>query len=184
MSRPRRPSGDKITGMTAVTTPGATVAALVERARAGQPAWAQVPLRARLERVRAFRRLLVARCDALCAAVARDLGKPPEEVLGGEVLPLADACAFLERQAHSLLRPRRVPRGQRPLWLWGQRDTVHRRPRGVIAIIGTWNYPLFLNGGQVVQALTAGNAVDWKPSEVAPASAAALHGLLLRAGFP
>src|SRR5439155_9998895 len=99
-------------------------------------------------------------------------------------LPLATACRFLERQAGALLRPRRVPGRQRPLWLWGQGDTVHRRPRGVVGIIGTWNYPLLLNGVQILQAVVAGNAVVWKPSEVAPASAAALAGLLARAGLP
>ncbi len=76
-----------------------------------------------------------------------------------------------------------VPRRLRPLWLWGERDTVQRRPRGVVGIIGTWNYPLYLNGTQILQALTAGNAVLWKPSEVAPASAAVLHALLLSAGY-
>jgi acyl-CoA reductase-like NAD-dependent aldehyde dehydrogenase len=134
--------------------------------------------------VRAFRRLLVGECDALCDAVARDVGKSHEEALAGEVLPLADACRFLEREAERLLRPRRVPRRHRPLWLMGQRDTVHRRPRGLVGIIGTWNYPLYLNGVQILQALTAGNGVVWKPSEVAPSSAAALSGLLARAGFP
>jgi acyl-CoA reductase-like NAD-dependent aldehyde dehydrogenase len=77
-----------------------------------------------------------------------------------------------------------VAQRHRPLWLWGQRDTVHRRPRGVVGIIGTWNYPLFLNGVQLIQALAAGNGVLWKPSEVAPASAAVLFDLLGRAGFP
>lgn len=154
------------------------------RARIAGAAWSQLPIRRRLLPVRVFRHLLASECDALCAATARDLGKPAEETLACELLPLADACRFLERQAACLLRPRRVPGQLRPLWLWGQRDTVHRRPRGVVGIIGTWNYPLFLNGTQIVQALTAGNAVVWKPSEVAPASAAVLHALLLRAGFP
>jgi aldehyde dehydrogenase (NAD+) len=156
----------------------------VARARAAQQTWAPLPVRRRLRPARALRRLLVAECDALCAAVGRDLGKSPSEVLGAELLGLADACLFLERQAQRLLRPRRVPGSQRPLWLWGQADTVHRRPRGVVGIIGTWNYPLFLNGVQIVQALVAGNAVVWKPSEVAPASAEALAGLIRRAGFP
>jgi acyl-CoA reductase-like NAD-dependent aldehyde dehydrogenase len=53
-----------------------------------------------------------------------------------------------------------------------------------VGIIGTWNYPLFLNGVQIAQALTAGNGVLWKPSEVGPASAAALHRLLWEAGYP
>src|SRR5260370_26950960 len=36
----------------------------------------------------------------------------------------------------------------------------------------------------MAQALTAGTGVVWKPSEVAPAGAAALHALFLRAGYP
>jgi acyl-CoA reductase-like NAD-dependent aldehyde dehydrogenase len=156
----------------------------ITRLRTAQRSWCQAPLRARLTPVKALRHLLVGACDESCAAVARDLGKVPAEVIAGDLLPLADACRFLQRQAECLLRPRRVPRGQRPLWLWGQSDTVFRRPRGVVAIIGTWNYPFYLNGVQLVQALTAGNAVLWKPSEVAPASASLLHRLLIEAGFP
>jgi acyl-CoA reductase-like NAD-dependent aldehyde dehydrogenase len=153
-------------------------------ARRAQTAWRQTPMRRRLDRVRTFRHLLVRDCDALCAAAARDVDKPVHETLACEIVPLADACRFLERRAERLLQPRRVSKRWRPLWLWGQRDTVVRRPRGVVGVIGTWNYPLYLNGTQIVQALTAGNAVLWKPSEVAPASAAVLHALLLEAGFP
>jgi acyl-CoA reductase-like NAD-dependent aldehyde dehydrogenase len=116
--------------------------------------------------------------------VAGDVAKSAEETLACEILPVAGACRYLERAAPRLLRPRRVPIGQRPLWLWGQSDTVFRRPRGLVGIIGTWNYPILLNGVQIVQALTAGNAVLWKPSEVAPASAAILFDLLRQAGFP
>jgi acyl-CoA reductase-like NAD-dependent aldehyde dehydrogenase len=148
------------------------------RARAAAGVWRQRSVAERLQPVRALRRLLADSADKLTAAVAHDLRKPAGEVLGGEVLPLAEACRFLEREGARLLQPRRVPGRSRPLWLWGQKDVVHRRPRGVIGIIGTWNYPLFLNGVQIIQALTAGNAVLWKPSEVAPESAAALARLL------
>jgi acyl-CoA reductase-like NAD-dependent aldehyde dehydrogenase len=152
--------------------------------RRRQQAWARLPVRQRLRPVRQLRRLLVTDCDRLAADVARDLGKPCEEILAAEVLPLAAACQFLEREAGRLLRPQRVPGRHRPWWLWGQGDTLHRRPRGLVGIIGTWNYPLLLNGVQIVQALTAGNGVLWKPSELAPASAAGLHRLLEQAGFP
>jgi acyl-CoA reductase-like NAD-dependent aldehyde dehydrogenase len=160
------------------------VAWAVQACRKQQEQWCRLSVRQRLKPIRALRRLLVAECDALCAAVKDDLGKLADEVIGAEVLPLADACRFLQRQAGSLLGPRRIPLRSRPLWLWGQRDVVHRRPRGVIAIIGTWNYPLLLNGVQIIQALTAGNAVLWKPSEVTPATSAAFARLLGRAGFP
>jgi acyl-CoA reductase-like NAD-dependent aldehyde dehydrogenase len=170
--------------MTTTSIPAPGIADRVEAARRAQHAWAHVPVKQRLVPVRALRHLLVAECANLCAAVERDLGKLSEETIGGDILPLAEGCRFLERRAARLLGPRRVPWSLRPLWLWRQRDTVHRRPRGIVGIVGTWNYPLFLNGVQIAQAATAGNAVLWKPSEVAPASAAVLHALLGRAGFP
>lgn len=160
------------------------ITAAVRESRQQQEAWARRPVHERLRPVHALRRLLVAACESLGAAVARDVGKPADEALAGEVLPLADACRFLERKAERLLRPRKPSWRERPLWLWGERDAVHRRPRGVVGIIGTWNYPVYLNGVQLIQALTAGNSVVWKPSEVAPASAEALVRLVRQAGYP
>jgi acyl-CoA reductase-like NAD-dependent aldehyde dehydrogenase len=166
----------------ATTTAPAPFLEQTRRARAAQRAWEETPVRRRLRPVRALRHLLVSECDALCSAVARDLGKTAEETIGGELVPTADALLFLECNAKRLLRPRKV--GGQPLALWRQRDVVYRRPRGVVGIIGTWNFPLYLNTVQIVQALTAGNAVLWKPSEVAPSAAAALGNLLHQAGFP
>jgi acyl-CoA reductase-like NAD-dependent aldehyde dehydrogenase len=170
--------------MSTLTLPAIRVDDLVTRARTAQQAWWQVPVRERLRPVRTLRHLLATEYESLCDAVARDVGKPAEETIGGDILPFAEACRFLEKRAANLLAPRRVSSGVRPLWMFGQVDTIYRRPRGVVGIIGTWNYPLYLNGVQIVQAATAGNAVIWKPSEVAPSSATALFGLVERAGFP
>jgi acyl-CoA reductase-like NAD-dependent aldehyde dehydrogenase len=63
-------------------------------------------------------------------------------------------------------------------------DAIHRRAWGVVGVIGTWNYPVYLNVGPIAQALVAGNAVLWKPSENAPRTADLLHSLFLEAGFP
>jgi acyl-CoA reductase-like NAD-dependent aldehyde dehydrogenase len=156
----------------------------VDSLRAAGRAWETLSVRERLRPIRALRHLLATECDSLCAAVARDLGKSTEETIGGDILPLAAACKFLEQQADALLRPRRVSSKLRPMWLTRQSDVVYRRPRGVVGIIGTWNYPLLLNGTQIAQALVAGNSVLWKPSEVAPSVADALLSLFHRAGFP
>jgi acyl-CoA reductase-like NAD-dependent aldehyde dehydrogenase len=170
--------------MTMTTSGPPSLDTTLRQLRRAQLEWGRRTVGERLRPVQALRQLLVTEADRLCAATAADVGKTAEETLAGDVLPLADACRFLEREAARLLRPRRVSRSQRPLWLWGQADTVQRRPRGVVGIIGTWNYPLFLNGVQIAQALTAGNAVLWKPSEVAPTCAAILLELLQRVGFP
>lgn len=164
--------------------PTSPLAELTRRCREEQSAWVARPVRERLRPVQALRHLLVRDHARLCQAVTRDLGKPEEETLAGEVLPVAAACKYLLRDAAKVLRPQGVPGRHRPLWLMGQKDKVHRRPRGLVGVIGTWNYPIFLNGIQLLQALTAGNGVVWKPSEVAPHSAKALADLFREAGYP
>ncbi len=140
----------------------------------------KVPIRLRLEQVNNLRGVLVKQAKAFVEAANEDLGKSPGEVLGGEILPLAEACRFLVRQARRILASRRSSRS--PIWL-GDQQWVCRMPHGVVGIIGTWNYPFFLSGVQIIQALTAGNCVVWKPSEVAPQSAAILEKALREAGF-
>src|SRR5713226_4120250 len=83
--------------------------------RRAQQAWSQRPVRERLRPARALRRLLVAECDQLCEALARDIGKSAEDAIGGDILPLADALQFLQRRAGWLLRPKRVSRWLLPL---------------------------------------------------------------------
>jgi acyl-CoA reductase-like NAD-dependent aldehyde dehydrogenase len=164
-----------------MSTPFADV---VARARAAQRAWAERTLRERLVPVRQVRHAIAARAEQLCLATTQDVGRPADEVLGTDVLPVADALRFLEKHGRRILQPKRVPSSMRPWWLQGQRETVHRRPRGVIGIIGTWNYPILLNAVTIAQALVAGNAVVWKPSELAVTSGELLHEIFIAAGFP
>jgi acyl-CoA reductase-like NAD-dependent aldehyde dehydrogenase len=152
------------------------------RCRAAQADWSRRPVRDRLRPVREFRHLLVEHADGLTAAVEADVRRPPDEVVGTDLLPVAAACKFLLAEAERVLRPKRV--GGRPLWLLGTRDVVHRRPHGVVGVIGTWNYPVYLTAIPVLQALVAGNGVLWKPSELTPRTAGVLHDLFTRAGLP
>lgn len=154
------------------------------RCRLAQCAWAELSVRQRLKPVRRLRQLIAERAEELALTVTQDIGRAADEVLATDIVPTADACRFLERNAKSILRSRTVSRWQTPLWLVGCRDTVYHRPRGIVGIIGTWNYPIFLNVVQIAQALTAGNGVIWKPSEQVPMLAIKLHDLFLEAGFP
>jgi acyl-CoA reductase-like NAD-dependent aldehyde dehydrogenase len=61
---------------------------------------------------------------------------------------------------------------------------LRREPLGVVLIIGPSNYPLFLPGVQVLQALVAGNAVLVKPGRGGREVAIALKGIAVQAGIP
>lgn len=51
-------------------------------------------------------------------------------------------------------------------------------PLGVVLIISTWNFPMLLSLDPVIGAISAGNAVVLKPSEVSPATSSLLANLL------
>ena len=148
-------------------------------ARVAQQGWSVLPVRARLRVLAATRRAIGLHASALAATIARD----PADTLVAEVLPLAEAAAFLVRHAARLLAPAR-PSGRGPPWLWGVRSVVVREPCGVVLILAPGNYPLFLAGAQALQALAAGNAVCVKPAPGCSAPMRALSALLAQAGLP
>ncbi len=156
----------------------------IARARVAQEHWSSLSVRERVRPIGVLRDLIVRQADSLFAAEEADIGRQPTEVLAAELLPTAAAFKFLEREAKGVLASKRISGRLRPTWLMGCRDTVIRRPWGVVGIIGTWNYPLFLNAVQMAQAVVAGNAVLWKPSENAPRTADLTHAWFLQAGFP
>ena len=66
----------------------------------------------------------------------------------------------------------------------GRTAYVRREPRGPIAGIAPFNYPLNLVAHKVAPAMAAGNPIIIKPSDQTPISAHALAGIVLAAGWP
>ena len=112
---------------------------------------------------------LLAGAGMEAAVAARPVGmeageRAMREALTAQVIPLAEAAAFLVREAPGLLRVRRLSWWRQPVWLGGVRTEVRREPVGRVLILAPSNYPLLLPGVQALQALAAGNAVWWKPA--------------------
>ncbi|MGZ8939800.1 MAG: aldehyde dehydrogenase family protein [Limisphaerales bacterium] len=138
----------------------------------------------RLRYIRLFREHLARSAAQLASQLCLEVQRSPEEFLTSEIIPLLDACRFLEKSAARLLKPRVHSAWSMPLWLAGARHEVIREPLGVVLIIGPSNYPLFLPGVQILQALTAGNAVLFKPAPAGTESAQTLLRLFASAGLP
>ena len=149
-----------------------------------QTRWAASPIRNRLQCLKRARHILARHADDLAAAISREFARTPADTLVAEVLPLLEACRFLELQAGRLLSTRKLGRAGRPLWLTGVDSEVRRVPFGHILVIGPANYPLFLPGVQTMQALAAGNAVTWKPGRGGAAVARLCAQALYQSGLP
>ncbi len=103
--------------------------------------------------------------------------------MGGDVVSTLDGIRWTVQNAGAVLAERRIgPAWQRMLLMPGGR--CRWVPYGVIGMIGTWNYPLFLNAPPIAQALAAGNAVVWKASESAALCGARMGEGLREAGVP
>ena len=154
----------------------------LRRARVAQQIWAAKSISERLAPIAKLRARLAADPFSLAEVVAAEIGKTRFEAIGAEILPTAEACAFLTDRAHTLLKPRREPlRGTMPFAGIGY---VHHVPWGVVANLVPWNYPLFLCASSAVNALAAGNAIVMKPSPRARKSVGAFAQWLWDAGIP
>ena len=129
-----------------------------------QSRWSQTPIRERLRTVRALRHSIAENADKLASIAASVSGRPVAEKLVSEVLPLADACRWLEKSADRVLATRRCGSRGRPFWMRGVTFEVQRQPFGLVLVIGPGNYPLFLPAVHALHALVAGNAVLLKPA--------------------
>lgn len=59
-----------------------------------------------------------------------------------------------------------------------------RRPRGVAGLISPWNLPLYLLSWKVAPAISVGNTVVAKPSELTPMTAYMLSEIAIEIGLP
>ncbi len=152
-------------------------------ARLAQVQWADTSLKQRLKLLRRLRHLLVERASELAAVIGGPRHRPLAETLTAEVIPLVEACRFLEREAAAILAPRRIGQRHRPLWLTGVWSEVQREALGVLLKVAPFNYPLFIPGVVTLQALAAGNAILIKPGHQGMAAANALAQLVNAAGI-
>ena len=129
------------------------------------------PLPWRRRQLEAMKRLLDEREPDLLAAVAEDLGKSRTEGWLSEIATVKAEIDHLLKNMERWTKPERV--GVRALFRPAKARIV-AEPLGVVLVISAWNYPVQLLVLPMAFALAAGNAVVGKPSEVAPATSAAL----------
>jgi acyl-CoA reductase-like NAD-dependent aldehyde dehydrogenase len=158
------------------------VTAMVERS--SQKEWASRPIAERLAVLKRSRHIFAECISDLCGAISSELARNAADTRVAEILPLLEACRFLEREAARILAPKRLGRKGLPFWLADISSEVHRVPMGSVLVIAPSNYPLFLPGVQVLQALSAGNSVIWKPGRGGRAVALLFVDVMREAGLP
>ena len=103
------------------------------------------------------------RLEAAALAV-RECAKPWPEADAD----VCEAIDFLEYYARGALD---IAQGAPLLQVPGETNTLGYAPRGVVAVISPWNFPLAIPLGMVSAGLATGNSVVLKPAEQSPGCA-------------
>jgi acyl-CoA reductase-like NAD-dependent aldehyde dehydrogenase len=163
-------------GGAVMTDPAAALAALRAAAsRDGPPDLAR-----RCDLLARLAKELKRRAEAIAAAADADFdGRSRVETILADAVLVADSALHARRHLRRWARPRRAAV---PFPFWPARARLEPQPKGVVGIMGPWNYPFQLTLAPAVDAIAAGNRVVVKPSEHAP-RCAALIGEILEAAL-
>lgn len=129
----------------------------------------------RIGRIDRLQAMILDHSEAICTAVDTDFGNRPASLtmIADVVSGLAE-MDYLRKNVASWMRPHRPVRAAR---LAGVTMEVRSVPRGVVGIIGPWNFPLQLLIQPAAAALAAGNRVLLRPSSATPNLAALLASI-------
>ena len=170
------PADGTVVGRVHTATPSDAEVA-VRAAVAAQRGWAKTPVAERAATIRRLAALLDRDRERLARLVVQEAGKPIGEARGevGGAIGFAELFAGIATTQGGEVLPGLAPNSE--LWL-------RREPRGVVAGIIPWNFPLALTLRKLAPALVSGNALVLKPSLLTPLVALAVGDLAVEAGVP
>jgi aldehyde dehydrogenase (NAD+) len=148
---------------------------IFRKQRANQAAVRRTTAAQRIAKLKRLHAAIVQRVPALREAMFKDFRKSATEVDLTEVFATLVELKDAIRSVRKWMRPRPVTT---PVQLVGTRSAVHYEPKGVVLIIGAWNYPFNLVITPLVAAIAAGNCAIVKPSELSPATSAVIAELI------
>ena len=153
------------------------IAAKLKRARSGQRAWAARSYAQRAEAVDRWRQLIDEHAEACAQIMTSETGKAITHSRN-ELNAVGERFTYYIDHCEAVIEPQ-IVRLEADL-----EERITFEPRGVVAHISAWNYPYFVGLNSLVPALLTGNAVLYKPSELATMTGLQLVDLAHRAGIP
>jgi RHH-type transcriptional regulator, proline utilization regulon repressor / proline dehydrogenase / delta 1-pyrroline-5-carboxylate dehydrogenase len=167
---------ERAVAIAAAATP-ADVDRAVEAAVRAFPAWAGRPASQRADVLMRAAAWMRERRPRLAALAVRECAKP----WGEADADICEAIDFLEFYARGAMA---LDKGAHVFQVPGERNVMRYAPRGVVAVISPWNFPVAIPTGMVAAGLATGNTVVLKPAEQSPACGLMVVQALREAGVP
>jgi succinylglutamic semialdehyde dehydrogenase len=140
--------------------------------------WSVEPQGTRTALLKKFQGLLETNKERIAEVISRETGKPTWESLT-EVAAMINKIPITIELSLKLIEEQQFENA-----LPGVMGKVKFKPRGVMTVVGPFNFPGHLANGHIVPALLTGNTVIFKPSELTPATGQIYAELIHKAGFP
>lgn len=126
---------------------------------------------ARKANLEKLRDLVSGKNEELCEAMNRDFGRPLFESFVTDIYTVLHEINFHLKNLRNWMDPESV---SGPVVTFPSNNVIYRQPFGTVLVIGAWNYPVYLTLMPVIGAISAGNTVVLKPSEMVPATSGLL----------
>ena len=160
------------------TSTDAEINEAVAAAKKAQKSWNQLSRVKRGEYFSKLVELVKAELPDIATCIADEIGKSINECMAeiNEAIHMAEYTFGKSRTSVGDILPSEIA---------GKDTFVIRKPKGVVAIVSPWNFPLAISGfWNAAPALLEGNTVVFKPSEESPAVGQYIAQLYHKAGFP
>ena len=149
---------------------------VIQRAADVSADWRRVPVDDRIAIVRRYGEFLSEHRDEIGSLITREVGKLGWDARG----EVAASIAKVELSIEALSQRRNT----QTIAAGGVSRVTRFQPLGVALVLGPFNFPLHLPGGQIIPALLSGNTVVFKPSEQATAVGQWIVKAWQHAGLP
>lgn len=170
------PSNNQVLGEVEVTRE-AEIKQLVAKAHKAKMPWQNLGIDGRNKVLSKFYSLLEDQAEELAKLQASEMGMP----INDTKIDIEDGISYLRwytEHSKECLAPEVSYEDEKSI------HTVYREPRGVVAVIIPWNYPMSNFVWQCGQNLVAGNVVILKHSEEVPLFSKMLEEIAKESGIP
>jgi len=119
--------------------------------------------RTRIKKLKKLKEIILKNRVKIKEALKKDFKKNPSEVDLTEIFPVVSEINFTVNNLKKWMKDEYV---RTPFTLLGSKSFIRYEAKGVVLIITPWNFPINLSFISLINALSAGNSVLIKPSEI------------------
>ena len=147
-------------------------------AQQAQQTWESLPLAEKKRRFERLVEVLEEKRETIIQWLIEEAGSTLLKATAefeSSVRMVKESASFLTRITGQIL----------PSYIPNKENRVYRTAKGVIGVIGPWNFPFLLSMRSIAPAIATGNSVVIKPASDTPVTSGLLFGELFeQAGFP